>query len=983
MRKTILSILCIALALTAVSQNVGIGTSSPGSTLQVSGSFAAAYTAYTASTTLASTDRFVAYTATTATSATFTLPAYNSGTNSLKGREYVIKNNATAAATIATGTAYQIGNTVTASPGSTSFSSTMYPGTITFSGYPTQIITAASSTALTVSSSQTVGSSGTGNGVSYTIEYNEPALTIKAAGSETIDNVSSITIYPGYTITLVSTGATSGNTWTVVTTASASSSTTGWATTGNAGTIPSLASIGTAVNNNFIGTTDPNDFVLATNSLERMRINSAGYVGIGTNSPHTPLEVSAAANELLKLTNTASMAGAYSYIDFLTFIALAGASNNNVIARIGALDMGSNNGSIVFETGNQGTASTTTTERMRILNTGNVGIGTTNPAGLFTVGSGTASPFQINSSGAITAATGITSSGTVTFSGLSAGGVVYANTSGTLAVATGTNLPAGSGSYIQNTTTQQSSSNFNISGAGVIGGNATVSGGTLSLGSSTSNTIAYSNYGLGVPSFTTTSLGTKLNLFAQEDATDVNYSVGIAASTLWYAIPQAASTFQHVFYGGTTELMRIRGDGKVGIGMSAPASPLHIFSPYGLGIMLDAAAGGQALMFNNGGSATASGTQKAAMALAGSSGNWSTDAVSNDLVIRSSSSQKILLNTNGGSGASTLAVSGGSVGIGTTGPTQVLDVVGTGLFRNGSSSASTTGNQILLGYAGTATYQHDIKSRHNGGGASGNSIDFYTWNYGTDATTTIGTKFVMTIDGTGYVGIGTSTPSSPLHVSAGMSGSSGASSSAYVSYIQNTASGTYSGGLMINDAGSSNGDRFMEFLDNGSEAGCIYSGNGGANYSNGTGAAGIGIYTASDERLKKNIRETEMGLKEIMQIPVRDYEWKKDGQTVTGGFVAQELYKVFPEAVLKGTDDEPNSGKGNIWMIDYARLTPLLVKSIQDQQKIIDDQKAEIETLKSQNNKLSSGSERMQSDIDKMKASIETLQQILGAKADR
>jgi hypothetical protein len=60
---------------------------------------------------------------------------------------------------------------------------------------------------------------------------------------------------------------------------------------------------------------------------------------------------------------------------------------------------------------------------------GRVGIGTTGvPAALLSVGA--ASPFQVNTSGAIAAATGITSSGTITFSGL-ATGVVH-STAGVL-----------------------------------------------------------------------------------------------------------------------------------------------------------------------------------------------------------------------------------------------------------------------------------------------------------------------------------------------------------------------------------------------------------------------------------------------------------------------------------------------------------------------------------------------------------------------
>lgn len=61
---------------------------------------------------------------------------------------------------------------------------------------------------------------------------------------------------------------------------------------------------------------------------------------------------------------------------------------------------------------------------------GNVGIGDTTPLSLLTVGASDA--FQVNSSGAIAAATGITSSGTITFSGLGTSSAVYTNGSSQL-----------------------------------------------------------------------------------------------------------------------------------------------------------------------------------------------------------------------------------------------------------------------------------------------------------------------------------------------------------------------------------------------------------------------------------------------------------------------------------------------------------------------------------------------------------------------
>ncbi len=65
---------------------------------------------------------------------------------------------------------------------------------------------------------------------------------------------------------------------------------------------------------------------------------------------------------------------------------------------------------------------------------GNLGVGDSSPNSLFTVGSGDL--FQVNSSGAIAAATGITSSGTINFSGLSASSAVYTDGSKNLTTTT-------------------------------------------------------------------------------------------------------------------------------------------------------------------------------------------------------------------------------------------------------------------------------------------------------------------------------------------------------------------------------------------------------------------------------------------------------------------------------------------------------------------------------------------------------------------
>ena len=66
-----------------------------------------------------------------------------------------------------------------------------------------------------------------------------------------------------------------------------SSTSGGWSLNGNAGTTP-----GVVAGENFLGTTDPTDIIIATNSVERMRFTSAGRLGIGTNNPQELIHIS-------------------------------------------------------------------------------------------------------------------------------------------------------------------------------------------------------------------------------------------------------------------------------------------------------------------------------------------------------------------------------------------------------------------------------------------------------------------------------------------------------------------------------------------------------------------------------------------------------------------------------------------------------------------------------------------------------------------
>jgi len=81
--------------------------------------------------------------------------------------------------------------------------------------------------------------------------------------------------------------------------------------------------------------------------------------------------------------------------------------------------------------------------------------------------------------------------------------------------------------------------------------------------------------------------------------------------------------------------------------------------------------------------------------------------------------------------------------------------------------------------------------------------------------------------------------------------------------------------------------------------------------------------TSSDQRLKDNIVDAPSASDDIDAIQVRSFDWKADGSHQKYGMVAQELNTVAPEAVTEGeTEDDMMS-------VDYSKLVPMLVKEIQ------------------------------------------------------
>jgi hypothetical protein len=101
--------------------------------------------------------------------------------------------------------------------------------------------------------------------------------------------------------------------------------------------------------------------------------------------------------------------------------------------------------------------------------------------------------------------------------------------------------------------------------------------------------------------------------------------------------------------------------------------------------------------------------------------------------------------------------------------------------------------------------------------------------------------------------------------------------------------------------------------------------------------------TTSDMRLKTDKGLYTDGLFTLNKIKIHNYNWKENSTADIGVF-AQELYKIYPNAVSKGDDENTNTVKDK-WMVDYSKLVPVLIAAIQQVNKENEEQKITIENL--------------------------------------
>jgi hypothetical protein len=382
------------------------------------------------------------------------------------------------------------------------------------------------------------------------------------------------------------------------------------------------------------------------------------------------------------------------------------------------------------------------------------------------------------------------------------------------------------------------------------------------------------------------------------------------------------------------ERMRISGGGEVGIGTTAPSFPLSFGTGLGNKIALYDASSGTGYGF---------GVQASLLQMF-------SNAVGDDITFGYGNSASMVRNVT--------FKGTGNVGIGTTAPVDKLDVNGSIRFRLNTPNFTGAIDSGVLDFVPTSIFPTDpqIRLAAIGTATVGSSICFLT-----GLSTTVAER--MRITTAGNVGIGISNPVAKLDVFSsgtvqtavlgrGLDGNfrlvtaqdvSTNADQSVIGLIGLDYITTPNAAVRFHRGGSTTGG-FISFTTNdGSERMRITS----------AGAMGLGVtptntagrfeasndivaYSSSDRRWKTNIKNIDSPLEKISQINGVEFDWIED-EPVHGnkghdiGVIAQEIENILPDAV--------QTRESGMKAVKYEKVIPLLIEAIKEQQKQIEELK--------------------------------------------
>ena len=506
-----------------------------------------------------------------------------------------------------------------------------------------------------------------------------------------------------------------------------------------------------------IAATNSGPFAVFTSDLERMRITSAGNVGIGTTAPLAQLNVP----DSILVTNNGGYYGGQAYF--------ASGSWRNAVTGQGGYAIRNTSGVFTVYTGAStsaaGTAFTDFAERMRIASDGT----TTLSVG----GVSSTHSFLYNESGAEIQLIDSTGAGPILLD--NSGGLARFYKVGTGSMSIGT---TGVGAFLFQTNNVE---RMRITSAGLVGIGTTSPGQILDVRPSANNIVQFET----ATHSTLTGLAAAVSFSRGNDgATDLGAVFGWNNGGLAMAAREglAFATGGAINYSATIERMRITSAGFVGIGTSSPATILHV----------DAASSTETARFETDGNSPF-------ISIYGSAGRHgyiqANDSTSGFIVYNQLNRPMRFFNN----AVERMRITEtGNVGIGTSSPGQRLTIQGAGLIL---PAAGWSSGQTAFLYLGDT---NNGVSATNGGFSTYFNFNGHNWNVnGTEA---------MRIDGSRNVGIGTTTPGARLDVigNARIGGGGGTFQGILLTNSDNSASAeTVSFIDARNNLGTADGDMFF------------------------------------------------------------------------------------------------------------------------------------------------------------------------------
>jgi len=293
---------------------------------------------------------------------------------------------------------------------------------------------------------------------------------------------------------------------------------------------------------------------------------------------------------------------------------------------------------------------------------------------------------------------------------------------------------------------------------------------------------------------------------------------------------------------------------------------------------------------------------------------------------------------------------------------------------NDTYIAESSGNVISFYAGGVGTIRANVNTSglnvpNNGYIAAGDSNDIFIRHDGNGhLQSNAGTMFInqvsnnsmifstnnterIRIEGGGDIGINENNPDSRVHISHSSLDPDGNINGAL------QLDGSYGGGLVFRDTkysgiwNLSNGTQLHFGVGGTSDVGSPGSNQGRfMMQDNGTFHADADVVAystsvGSDIKLKKNVEDIGYGLDDVLKMRAVEFNWKEKRQGKHDiGVIAQELEKIIPEVVqevqtIGGSNDTHK-------VVDYAKLTSVLIKAIQQQQEEIELLKANYSDLK-------------------------------------